>query len=185
MPEVINEGVTGFVVHDEAAAVEAVQRVKTLSRATVRKVFEQRFSARTMASGYVETYEKLLTQKREADVQKSRRITNSINKRTASNRSSGGLVQHHFDFRPVDDVAIRSQSLGLYVSAHTGTERDGFVVPQQRKSRTLRSAGQYGLNIPVSESARGPIDGCLYVAFCRVMRRESCPENSKADGMSS
>lgn len=112
-PEVINEGVTGFVIYDEAAAVEAVQRVETLSRATVRKVFEQRFSARTMASGYVETYEKLLIQKREADMQKSRRVTDSINKRTASNRSSGGLVQHHFDFRPVDDVAVRSQSLGL------------------------------------------------------------------------
>ncbi|KAJ9649800.1 hypothetical protein H2199_000579 [Coniosporium tulheliwenetii] len=106
VPEVVDEGLTGFVVHDEAAAVEAVKRVGTLSRATIRKVFEQRFSARTMAAGYIETYEKLLKQKREADMQKSRRVTNSMDKRTASNRSIEGLVQRHFDLRPVDDVAI-------------------------------------------------------------------------------
>ncbi|TLX53892.1 glycosyltransferase family 4 protein [Stutzerimonas nosocomialis] len=60
VPEVIDDGVTGFIVDDEVAAADAVHWVGTLSRRRVREVFEQRFSAHAMAQRYLEQYWKLL-----------------------------------------------------------------------------------------------------------------------------
>ena len=57
--EVIDDGVTGFVVNDIEQAVEAVRRVRDLSRARCRKVFEKRFTARRMASDYINVYTRL------------------------------------------------------------------------------------------------------------------------------
>lgn len=64
VPEVIENGVSGFVVEDEISAVAAVNRLHTLPRATVRKAFEARFSSKVMAQNYVNSYEELLRQKR-------------------------------------------------------------------------------------------------------------------------
>jgi glycosyltransferase involved in cell wall biosynthesis len=63
VPEVIDNGVSGFVVEDEISAVAAVKRLHTLSRETVRKSFEARFSSKVMAQNYVATYEELLRRK--------------------------------------------------------------------------------------------------------------------------
>jgi glycosyltransferase involved in cell wall biosynthesis len=60
VPEVIDNGISGFVVEDELSAVAAVNRLHTLSRDTVRKQFEARFTARHMALRYVDVYEELL-----------------------------------------------------------------------------------------------------------------------------
>jgi len=60
VPEVIDEGVTGFVVEDEDAAAAAIARIGELDRARIRHVFERRFSAEVMARHYVELYEQLL-----------------------------------------------------------------------------------------------------------------------------
>lgn len=56
VPEVLEDGVTGFIVDgvDEAAA--AVARIGTLSRRGVRAVFERRFSATHMAEAYLDVY---------------------------------------------------------------------------------------------------------------------------------
>jgi len=56
VPEIIEEGVTGFIVRsiDEAAA--AVERAQTLDRARIRKAFEERFSADTMSKHYLDLY---------------------------------------------------------------------------------------------------------------------------------
>jgi glycosyltransferase involved in cell wall biosynthesis len=62
VPEVIDNGVSGFIVEDEIGAVAAVNQLHTLSRETVRKQFEKRFSARSMAQNYIVAYEKLLKQ---------------------------------------------------------------------------------------------------------------------------
>ncbi|MCI0464358.1 MAG: glycosyltransferase family 4 protein [Gemmataceae bacterium] len=59
VPEVIEDGVTGFVVDSLEEAVEAVGRVAGLDRATCRKVFEERFDAARMARDYVEVYRRL------------------------------------------------------------------------------------------------------------------------------
>jgi glycosyltransferase involved in cell wall biosynthesis len=60
VPEIIEDGVTGFIVGNEAEAIEALKRIHTLDRRTVRARFEERFSARSMAQGYLDLYESLV-----------------------------------------------------------------------------------------------------------------------------
>ena len=59
VPEVIDDGISGFIVHDEASAIAAVDRLGELDRATVRATFDRRFTARRMAEDYVDIYEEL------------------------------------------------------------------------------------------------------------------------------
>ena len=59
VPEIIEDGVTGFIVGNEAEAIEALKRIHTLDRRVVRARFEERFSARRMAEDYLELYESL------------------------------------------------------------------------------------------------------------------------------
>jgi glycosyltransferase involved in cell wall biosynthesis len=56
VPEVLEEGRTGFIVKDLEDATEAIHRVASLSRARCRRVFEKRFTAARMASDYVKVY---------------------------------------------------------------------------------------------------------------------------------
>src|SRR4051794_5217040 len=60
VPEVIDNGITGFVVEGEAEAVTAVSQVNQLDRKRVREHFEERFTSQRMAREYVETYKGLL-----------------------------------------------------------------------------------------------------------------------------
>ncbi|MEA1647407.1 glycosyltransferase family 4 protein [Nitrospirillum sp. BR 11164] len=60
MPEIVDQGVTGFVVDTIADAVDAVEKVRALDRARIREVFERRFSVAAMARNYVAAYEALL-----------------------------------------------------------------------------------------------------------------------------
>ncbi|SMG03115.1 Glycosyltransferase [Burkholderia singularis] len=64
VPEVIENGVSGFVVEDELSAVAAVKRLSTLPRERVRAAFDARFTSKVMARNYVKGYEELLRQKR-------------------------------------------------------------------------------------------------------------------------
>ena len=59
VPEVMDNGVTGFVVNEIDEAVEAVRRVRDLSRARCREVFEKRFTSSRMASDYITAYSRL------------------------------------------------------------------------------------------------------------------------------
>jgi glycosyltransferase involved in cell wall biosynthesis len=59
VPEIIEHGVTGFIVDDVASAVAAVGRLGALSRLRIRERFEARFTARRMAEDYVSVYQKL------------------------------------------------------------------------------------------------------------------------------
>ena len=54
--EIIEDGVTGFVVENETEAVAAVDRLSVLSRSAVRRQFEARFTARRMALDYLAVY---------------------------------------------------------------------------------------------------------------------------------
>ena len=56
MPEIIDEGKTGFVVDSIDAAVEAVGKCATLDRDSVRRIFERRFLAERMVSDYEKIY---------------------------------------------------------------------------------------------------------------------------------
>lgn len=60
VPEVVEHGTTGFVVDSEEEAVEAVRKLHTISRETVRRRFEERFTSKIMAQSYLKIYEKLL-----------------------------------------------------------------------------------------------------------------------------
>jgi glycosyltransferase involved in cell wall biosynthesis len=59
VPEVIDEGVSGFIVSNEDAAVAATKKLHQLDRATVRATFDRRWTARRMAEDYVELYQEL------------------------------------------------------------------------------------------------------------------------------
>jgi glycosyltransferase involved in cell wall biosynthesis len=63
VPEVMDHGLTGFVVEDVYGAVAAVDRLSELSRDAIRAQFEKRFTADTMAQNYVNAYSKLLQAK--------------------------------------------------------------------------------------------------------------------------
>ena len=59
VPEVMEEGHTGFIVEGLEDAVDAVRRVPELSRKRCREVFDHRFTAARMAHDYVQVYERL------------------------------------------------------------------------------------------------------------------------------
>jgi glycosyltransferase involved in cell wall biosynthesis len=56
VPEVIEDGVTGFIVEDKDQAIAALKRVGQLDRRKIRQTFETRFTARRMARDYVRHY---------------------------------------------------------------------------------------------------------------------------------
>ena len=64
VPEVVDDGVTGFIVESEAQAVAAVGKLSVLDRDRIRRIFETRFSARRMAEEYVDIYRELIEDRR-------------------------------------------------------------------------------------------------------------------------
>jgi len=60
VPEIIEDGKTGFIVEDEISAVSDVARLEELDRGAIRKHFEARFTARRMALDYLKTYQGLI-----------------------------------------------------------------------------------------------------------------------------
>jgi glycosyltransferase involved in cell wall biosynthesis len=60
VPEVIEHGVTGFVVDNEEEALQAIANIGQLDRRRVRSVFESRFTARRMAGDYTKHYAVLI-----------------------------------------------------------------------------------------------------------------------------
>jgi glycosyltransferase involved in cell wall biosynthesis len=59
VPEVIDQGVSGFIVNSEAQAATALKRVDELDRATVRATFDRRWTSRRMAEDYINVYQEL------------------------------------------------------------------------------------------------------------------------------
>lgn len=64
VPEVVQHGVSGFIVDDMAAAVKAVHEIDELSRERVRRVFDERFTAQAMAKRYARLYWQLVRSRR-------------------------------------------------------------------------------------------------------------------------
>ncbi len=86
VPEVVDPGVTGYVVESIDEAVEALQKVERLDRAAVRRRFEERFTVERMARDYLALYAKVLA---EADA--SRKAFAA-----PLHPIHGGLAQHEF-----------------------------------------------------------------------------------------
>ncbi len=59
VPEIIDSGVTGFIVESMNQAAEAVEKVEKIDRASCRRAFENRFTVSRMAKDYLKIYEKL------------------------------------------------------------------------------------------------------------------------------
>jgi len=66
VPEVLEHGVTGFIVHSEDEAALAVKRIGSLDRRRIRGEFERRFTAQRMAQNYLKLYTRLARAKRES-----------------------------------------------------------------------------------------------------------------------
>jgi len=64
VPEVMADGISGYLVPDLNGAVEAVKKIDQLDRRKVRKHFEQHFTADRMAKNYVKIYERLVSRKK-------------------------------------------------------------------------------------------------------------------------
>src|SRR3982075_2342270 len=60
VPEVVEDGLTGFIVEDEISAIGAVDRLRQLPREKIRRRFEERFTARRMAQDYLAVYRSLI-----------------------------------------------------------------------------------------------------------------------------
>jgi glycosyltransferase involved in cell wall biosynthesis len=63
VPEVMDDGLTGFVVDNVEEAIAACGKLDTLDRAAVRRQFDKRWTARRMAEDYVDVYEELISAK--------------------------------------------------------------------------------------------------------------------------
>jgi glycosyltransferase involved in cell wall biosynthesis len=59
VPEIIEDGVTGYIVEDERAALAAIAKAERLDRRKIRREFERRFTSRRMADDYVRLYRSL------------------------------------------------------------------------------------------------------------------------------
>ena len=84
--EVMNEGVSGFIVESIDEAVAAVGKIDSISRAGCRAEFEKRFTVRRMAHDYLELYAKLGT---------------GAERRKSAGRTSVRIRGYHSDSQPV------------------------------------------------------------------------------------
>jgi glycosyltransferase involved in cell wall biosynthesis len=60
VPEIVDHGVTGFIVNDVDEAVAAIPLAPALDRDAIRRRFEERFSVERMAGDYLERYNEVL-----------------------------------------------------------------------------------------------------------------------------
>jgi glycosyltransferase involved in cell wall biosynthesis len=60
MPELIEDGVNGFLVDNVEQAIEAVERIGEIDRAACRRIAATRFSVDRMADRYLQLYRTIL-----------------------------------------------------------------------------------------------------------------------------
>ena len=73
VPEVIDDGVTGFIVDDIEQSLHALDKVLHFDRQRCRRVFEERFSVARMAGDYLKIYERLLEVKNQSRLRRLNR----------------------------------------------------------------------------------------------------------------
>ncbi len=61
--EIIEDGVTGYVVDDQYQMIEAIKRIETIKRINCRKRVEDKFTDERMILGYEKIYQKVLMKK--------------------------------------------------------------------------------------------------------------------------
>ena len=60
VPEIVEDGITGWIVDSEEQAVRSLQGLEGFDRHACRARFEERFSARRMAADYAHVYRRIL-----------------------------------------------------------------------------------------------------------------------------
>ncbi len=60
VPEVIEDGITGFLVRDVDSAAKAVERLDRIDRAKCREAFERRFTVTRMTKDYLAVYDRII-----------------------------------------------------------------------------------------------------------------------------
>jgi glycosyltransferase involved in cell wall biosynthesis len=60
VPEIVEDGLTGFIVERKEEAVAAADQLSRLARGAIRRRFEERFTARRMAHEYLAVYRGLI-----------------------------------------------------------------------------------------------------------------------------
>jgi glycosyltransferase involved in cell wall biosynthesis len=73
VPEVIDEGITGYMVDTVSEAVEVIKKIPDLSRSGIRKVFEQKYTSARMADDYIKLYDSVIHDKRAYDANNTSR----------------------------------------------------------------------------------------------------------------
>jgi glycosyltransferase involved in cell wall biosynthesis len=110
VPEVLEEGVTGFIVQSEEQAADAVKQIKVLNRARIRAEFDRRFTAHRMAQNYLKLYARLAKAKRESRVPAGNADGNEfLPQSLVTCRNAGTAPQR--DSAPV--AAIADERLGI------------------------------------------------------------------------
>jgi glycosyltransferase involved in cell wall biosynthesis len=65
VPEILEDGLTGFIVSDVAQAAAAVARIPELDRANIRARFESKFTSQIMAQNYLNIYGRMIERRAE------------------------------------------------------------------------------------------------------------------------
>ena len=73
VPEVLDDGVSGFIVSSEEAAVKAVKDIPRLRRSKCRSIFEERFTDVRMVNDYLAGYDALLSEPATVSATKQRK----------------------------------------------------------------------------------------------------------------
>ena len=125
VPEVIDHGVTGFIVDDIDESLQALDQISHFDRERCRMVFEQRFSAARMAGDYSKIYERLIETKSRT---RARRLAEAVESLDLAVRANGDAasrtflkagckrsqVQHQASIKTSTDPSHRSISTAAY-----------------------------------------------------------------------
>jgi glycosyltransferase involved in cell wall biosynthesis len=66
--EIIDEGMSGYIVNSMKEAIAAAGKMTNLERSVVRNCFDQRFSAQRMTKDYIKIYQKLINKNKIASI---------------------------------------------------------------------------------------------------------------------
>jgi hypothetical protein len=94
--EVIDHGITGFIVDDIDQSLQALDKIPHFDRERCRRVFEQRFSAARMAGDYLKIYERLLEAKGRT---RARRLAEAAESSEPAVRANGEAARHSDSFQ--------------------------------------------------------------------------------------
>ncbi len=147
VPEVIRDGVAGFVRDTEDQLVEAIRHLGTIDRADCRREVEARFSTGVMVDAYEQVFERLAASSTSSrSIFDFGRIPNGTGHPKATHRVSPLLVQDIRDWRKSrlhtsEGPSNRAKAAGQFVQPHVeigGPSSDKFLAGGREPSNNGR-----------------------------------------------